>query len=63
MTGVVTLIQASAAGQFSVYPSTDTDPTNVQKVDQYVAVRIVPTYTGGQRLLPGMNAAVHIHTS
>jgi multidrug resistance efflux pump len=63
MTGVVTLIKASAAGQFSVYPSTDTDPTNVQKVDQYVAVRIVPTYTGGQRLLPGMNAAVHIHTS
>jgi multidrug resistance efflux pump len=63
MTGVVTLIQASAAGQLSVYPSTDTDPTNPQKVDQYVAVRIVPTYTGGQRLLPGMNAAVHIHTS
>jgi multidrug resistance efflux pump len=63
MTGVVTLIEASTAGQFSVYPSTDTDPTNVQKVNQYVAVRIVPTYTGGQRLLPGMNAAVHIHMS
>jgi multidrug resistance efflux pump len=63
MTGVVSQIQASTAGQFSVYPSTDTDPANVQNVDQYVAVRIVPTHTDGQRLLPGMNARVHIHTS
>jgi multidrug resistance efflux pump len=63
MTGVVTLIHASTAGQLSLYPSTDTDPTNVQKVDQYMAVRIVPTYTGGQQLRPGMSATVHIRTS
>jgi multidrug resistance efflux pump len=62
MTGTVILIQRSTAGQFDIYPSTDTDPTNIQKVDQYVPVRVVPTYTGGQRLVPGMNATVRIHT-
>lgn len=63
MSGVVYEIQASTAGQFSVYPSTDIDPTNVQKVNQYVAVRIVLTNTGEQSLRPGMSATVHIHTS
>jgi multidrug resistance efflux pump len=63
MTGIVGKIQQSAAGKFSVYPSTDSDPTNVQKVNQYVAVRIVLTDTGAQSLRPGMSAAVHIHTS
>jgi multidrug resistance efflux pump len=63
MTGTVILIQRSTAGQFDIYPSTDTDPTNIQKVDQYVPVRIVPTYTAGQRLVPGMNATVRIQAA
>jgi len=60
MVGKVGLIQASTASQLTVYPSTDSDPTNVQKIDQYVAVRILPTFTGGMTLRPGMNATVHI---
>jgi multidrug resistance efflux pump len=63
MTGIVGVIQESAASQLSVYPSTDTDPTNVQKVNQYVAVRIELTNTGERSLRPGMSATVHIHTS
>jgi multidrug resistance efflux pump len=63
MTGIVGEIQDSAADRFSVYPSTDIDPTDVQKVNQYIAVRIMLTDTGEQRLSPGMSATVHIHTS
>ena len=63
MSGIVYEIQESTAGQFSVYPSTDIDPTNVQRVNQYVAVRVVLTSTSGQSLRPGMGATVRIHTS
>ena len=60
VTGVVEEVQASAAGQFSIYPGPDTDPTNPQKVDQYVPVKIAFTNTGGVGLSPGMNVTVHI---
>lgn len=61
MAGVVSVVQSSAAGQFTIFPAPGTaDPTNPQKVDQYVPVRIVFTSTGGARLEPGMNVAVHI---
>jgi multidrug resistance efflux pump len=63
MTGVISLIQAAAAGQFTPYPSTDVDPTDVQRIDQYIPVRIIPIYTGGKKLVPGMSATVHIRTS
>ena len=58
--GTVTQIQASAAGQFTIYPSPDSDPTNPQKIDQYIPVKIAISDSGGARLLPGMNVTVHI---
>ena len=59
--GTVTQIQAAAAGQFTIFPSPDSDPSNPQKVDQYIPVKIAITDNGGARLLPGMNVAVKIH--
>ncbi|MDT7673900.1 MAG: hypothetical protein QOD82_1802 [Pseudonocardiales bacterium] len=61
VTGVVYEIQNSAAGPFTIFPSPDTDPSNPQKVDQYVPVKIKFTNTGGAPLAPGMNVTVHIH--
>jgi multidrug resistance efflux pump len=61
VTGIVEEIQNSAAGPFSFYPSPDTDPSNPQKVDQYIPVKIEFTNTGGVALSPGMNVTVHIH--
>lgn len=58
--GTVTELQAATAGQFAEWPGADTDPTNPQKVDQYVPVRIAITNADGVRLLPGMNVDVHI---
>jgi multidrug resistance efflux pump len=58
--GVVEQLQASAAGNFTIYPSTDLDPTNIQKIDQYIAVRVRPAATDGVRLYPGLNATVNI---
>jgi multidrug resistance efflux pump len=63
VTGVVHEIQNSAAGPFTIFPSPDTDPSNPQKVDQYVPVKIKFTNTGGALLAPGMNVTVHIHKS
>jgi hypothetical protein len=62
ITGIVQLVQNSAASVWTVYPSTDAgDPSNPQRVDQYVPVKITFTSTGGLLLVPGMNLTVHIH--
>ena len=58
--GVVEQLQASAAGNFTVYPSTDLDPTNIQKIDQYIAVRVRPSAPPDIRVYPGLNATVTI---
>jgi len=59
--GTVTQIQAAAAGKFTIYPSPDSDPSNPQKIDQYIPVKIAITDNGGAQLLPGMNVTVKIH--
>lgn len=62
VTGVVTVVQNSAAGEFTIYPAPGTaDPSNLQKVDQYIPVTIALVNTGGVSLVPGMNVTVHIH--
>jgi multidrug resistance efflux pump len=63
MVGFVSQIRAAGAGQFTVYPGTDLDPTNVQKVKQYVPVRVIPSNTQGRQLVPGMSVTVHIRTT
>jgi multidrug resistance efflux pump len=60
--GVVTKIRAATAGSLEVYPSPDIDPTNVQKIDQYVPVRITP-YPTAIPLTPGLNASVQIRVT
>jgi multidrug resistance efflux pump len=60
ITGVVTDIQAGAAGEFSLFPQSNSTG-NFQKVTQVVGVRIMFTNTDGQYLVPGMNVTVHIH--
>jgi multidrug resistance efflux pump len=60
ITGVVTDIQAGAAGVFSLFPQSNSTG-NFQKVTQVVPVRITFTNTDGQYLVPGMNVTVHIH--
>jgi multidrug resistance efflux pump len=59
--GRVAEIQASTAGEFSFFPGPDTDPTNPQKTDQYIPVKITIMNPNGANLVPGMNANVHIH--
>jgi multidrug resistance efflux pump len=61
VTGIVEQVQDGAAGQFTVYPATNEDPTNPQKSDQYIPVKIRLTVTNGRPLVPGMNVTVHIH--
>lgn len=61
LAGVVEQLQASAAGNFTIYPSTDLDPTNIQKIDQYIAVRVRPSAPPDIRVYPGLNATVTIH--
>jgi multidrug resistance efflux pump len=61
--GMVTHIQGAAAGEFAVFPGSDTDPTNPQKVDQYIPVRIEITDSDAARLLPGMSVVAKIHRS
>jgi multidrug resistance efflux pump len=58
--GTVTEIQAGTAGQFAAWPGADTDPSNPQKVDQYVPVKISITNSNGVQLLPGMSVVAHI---
>jgi multidrug resistance efflux pump len=61
--GQVSEIQASTAGEFSFFPSPDTDPSNPQKIDQYIPVKITIMNANGVTLVPGMNANVRIHKS
>jgi biotin carboxyl carrier protein len=62
ITGIVDVVQNSAAGNFTIYPPAGTaDPSNPQRVDQYIPVKIEFTNTAGVRLVPGMNVSVHIH--
>jgi len=61
VTGRVAEIQASTAGEFSFFPSPDTDPSNPQRTDQYIPVKITIMNPNGAAVLPGMNANVHIH--
>ncbi|HZZ47378.1 MAG TPA: efflux RND transporter periplasmic adaptor subunit [Pseudonocardia sp.] len=62
VTGVVTRIRGATSAESDIYPSTDLDPTNPQKIDQYVPVRIAP-YPSGVPLYPGLNATVEIRTT
>ncbi|HEY1971535.1 MAG TPA: efflux RND transporter periplasmic adaptor subunit [Pseudonocardia sp.] len=59
--GVVTQIRRASAQDFNIYPSPDVDPTNLQKIDQYIPVRIAP-YPTDVPLYPGLNATVEIRT-
>ncbi|HZS23280.1 MAG TPA: efflux RND transporter periplasmic adaptor subunit [Pseudonocardiaceae bacterium] len=61
VTGIVQQVQNSAAGEFTIYPASNQDPTNPQRVDQYIPVRIELTATHDLALAPGMNVTVHIH--
>jgi multidrug resistance efflux pump len=61
VTGRVAEIQAATAGKFAFFPSPDTDPSNPQKTDQYIPVKITIMNSNGAAVLPGMNADVHIH--
>jgi len=58
--GIVTQIQGAAASEFTPWPSPDTDPTNPQKVDQYIPVRISIINSNEAWLVPGMSVAAHI---
>lgn len=61
ISGIVEVVQNSSAGDFTIYPPAGTaDPSNPQRVDQYIPVKIELTNTAGLRLVPGMNASVHI---
>jgi len=61
MRGIVESVQGSTAGNFTIYPPVGTaNPSQPQRVDQYVPVRIAFLDTGGERLVPGMNVSVHI---
>lgn len=58
--GMVTEVEAATSGEFSPWPGPDTDPTNPQKVDQYVPVKISIINGNGTTLVPGMNVTAHI---
>lgn len=60
VTGIVQDIQNATASEFTIYPGPSTDPTNPQKVTQYVPVRISLLDTDGRDVLPGMSVTVHI---
>jgi multidrug resistance efflux pump len=60
MTGIVEDVQASSAGEFSLFPQ-DNSNGNFQKVTQVIPVKIELTDTDGRQLAPGMNVTVHIH--
>lgn len=58
--GTVTQIQGATAGEFTFWPSPDTDPSNPQKTDQYIPVKIAITNNNGVALMPGMNVVTQI---
>jgi multidrug resistance efflux pump len=61
-TGKVAQIVQSAAGQFSLLPTTDFASGNFTKVSQRVPLLIsLDNGTGGNDLVPGMSAEVTIH--
>jgi multidrug resistance efflux pump len=59
-TGVVREIQSGAAGQFSLFPQSNTTG-NFQKVTQVVPVKVAIDDLHGLALVPGMNVVVKIH--
>lgn len=76
--GVVSTTGAATAGAFSldtgpgvdplnrkqpIYPGSDTNPQNPQRVDQYVPVKILFTGDVDERVVPGLNVTVRIHRS
>jgi multidrug resistance efflux pump len=61
LTGVVTEIQTSTAGKFSIYPNPKDNPANPRSTDQYIPVRIAFTNTGDLEVLPGMNVTARVH--
>lgn len=58
--GTVTEVQGGAAGEFSVFPQSNT-AGNYQKVTQVIGVKIALDDTKGLGLVPGMNVSVKIH--
>jgi multidrug resistance efflux pump len=60
VTGVVTEIQDSSAGVFSLFPESNSSG-NFQKVTQVIPVKIAFTNTDGVELAPGMNVYTKIH--
>ena len=58
-TGVVREIQSGAAGQFSLFPQSNTTG-NFQKVTQVVPVKVSIDDLHGLTLVPGMNVTVNI---
>jgi multidrug resistance efflux pump len=60
MTGIVEDVQASSAGEFSLFPQ-DNSNGNFQKVTQVIPVKIALTNTDGKQLAPGENVTVYIH--
>ena len=59
-TGVVREVQSSSAGQFSLFPQSNTSG-NFQKVTQVIPVKISIDDRFGLTLVPGMNVSVSIH--
>lgn len=60
LTGYVREIQGGAAGEFSLFPETNTSG-NFQKVTQVIPVKVALEDRRGLDLVPGMNVTVHIH--
>jgi multidrug resistance efflux pump len=60
ITGTVEDVQAGAAGEFSLFPQSNSTG-NFQKVTQVIPVKIALNDTRGLALVPGMNVTVHIH--
>jgi multidrug resistance efflux pump len=60
ITGRVQEIQGGAAGQFSLFPESNTGG-NFQKVTQVIPVKIAVENPNNLDLVPGMNVTVHIH--
>jgi len=60
LTGYVREVQRGAAGEFSLFPETNT-AGNFQKVTQVIPIKIALEDRRGLDLVPGMNVTVHIH--
>ena len=60
LTGYVREVQGGAAGEFSLFPESDTSG-NFQKVTQVIPVKIAIENRRGLDLVPGMSVTVHIH--